>query len=115
MVRHPPGVKVLYKKESKKETNKQTKVKTRELGCLFRGPEFNPKLPNGVSQPSMTPVPEDPMPSSDVLRHQPHRWYTVIYAGQAFIHTLTHTSIHTHTHTDTQTHTHTKSFFKNRN
>jgi hypothetical protein len=34
--------------------------------ALARGPEFDSQHPCGGSQPSITPVPEDLMPSSDL-------------------------------------------------
>lgn len=37
-------------------------------------------------QLSLTPVLEDPMPSSGLYGHQPCIWYTDIYAGQTLIH-----------------------------
>ena len=39
------------------------------------------------SQPSIIPVPRDPMPSSGLRRHQPHTWYTHVLAGKMLIHT----------------------------
>ena len=37
------------------------------------------------SQLPITPVPEDRMPSSALLRHQSYIWYTDIHAGKACI------------------------------
>lgn len=37
------------------------------------------------SQPSGTPVPEEPMPSSDLQRHQAGVQYTFIYVSKALI------------------------------
>jgi hypothetical protein len=35
----------------------------KSTGCPFRGPRFNSQLLRGTSQPSVTPVPGDPMAS----------------------------------------------------
>lgn len=43
---------------------------------LFRGSTFDGQHPHGSPQPSITPVPGDLTPSSGVLGHQAHKWYT---------------------------------------
>jgi hypothetical protein len=42
-------------------------------GCSSRGPRFNSHRPIGTSQPSQTPVPENPAPSSGLLDGR-HAW-----------------------------------------
>lgn len=42
----------------------------KSTGCSLREPEFDSQQPHGDSQPSLTVISEDPMPSSDFLRHQ---------------------------------------------
>jgi hypothetical protein len=43
----------------------------KSTGCSSRGPGFNSHLPHGGSQLSITPVPEDLIPSG-LHRHQAH-------------------------------------------
>lgn len=45
------------------------------ISCSWRGPEFISK-PAGGSQPSITPIPEDPMPPFSLLGHQAYMWCT---------------------------------------
>lgn len=41
--------------------------------------------PHGGSQPSVTPVLGDPMPTSGLRWHQARRWYTATHAGKVLI------------------------------
>lgn len=48
--------------------------------CSFRRPKFSSQHAHGGSQPPVTPVSGDPMPSSGLLRPQTCIWYTYRYA-----------------------------------
>ena len=59
----------------------------KSTGCSYRGPRFNSLHPHGGSQPSITPVPGDPMPSSNLQGHQAHMWQTYTYRQNIHTHT----------------------------
>jgi hypothetical protein len=56
------------------------------MAVEFRGPGFNFQDPHHGSQPSVTPVPGDPMSSSGLCGYQAYTEYTYIHADNAFIH-----------------------------
>lgn len=49
--------------------------KVRSTCSSCKEPKFDPQHPHGDLQPSVTPVPEDPAPSTDFLRYQTHMWH----------------------------------------
>jgi hypothetical protein len=51
-------------------------------GFLTETFRFNSQIPHCSSQPSITPVPWYPFPSSDFHRHQAHRWCTDIHTDR---------------------------------
>jgi hypothetical protein len=53
----------------------------REQADFSEGPEFDSQNPCGSSQPSIIPVPEDPIPSSNLLVRD-----TGIHADKTLIH-----------------------------
>jgi hypothetical protein len=51
--------------------------------CVSRTPRFNSQQSHGGSQPSVTPFPGNPMPSSDLCRHWDiYNSYTYIQANK---------------------------------
>jgi hypothetical protein len=74
-------------------------------GCFAKELPMIPRT-HGGSQPSLTPVLGDLMPSFGIPRHQASMWCIAIHAAKAHSHTHTHTHTHTLTHTHTHTHTH---------
>jgi hypothetical protein len=50
------------------------------------GPEFGFQPLHGASQTSVTPVPEDLIPSSDLCKHKTCMLYICISKGKIFIH-----------------------------
>lgn len=50
--------------------------------CSFRVPVFISQHPHGASQPSVTPVSGDPIPSSDFHRHQACVWHIYIHGSR---------------------------------
>ena len=54
----------------------------RWLSCSSRWPRFHSQHPHNGSQPSVTPVPGNLTPSSDLFGHQKHTLYTDIDAGK---------------------------------
>ncbi|CAH6942478.1 Sorcs1 [Phodopus roborovskii] len=58
----------------------------KNIGCSCRGPGFNSQHQQGGSQASVTPVPRDPTPSSDLQGHQEHTWCTDMHPGKTPIH-----------------------------
>ena len=53
--------------------------------CSFRGPGFNSQHPHDSSQPSITPVPRDLMPSCGLPQHCTHMAHR--HANKTPIHT----------------------------
>jgi hypothetical protein len=51
------------------------------LVALAEDPDWFPVLTLGGSQPFVTPVPGDPMPSSGFCKHEAHTQCTNIHAG----------------------------------
>lgn len=47
-----------------------------------KGPRFSSRHPRGGSQPSITAVLGDPMPSSDLHKYRASIWYTDIHASK---------------------------------
>lgn len=62
----------------------------RAIDAFFREHMFSSQHSHGGSQPPITPVSGDPVPSSGLISYQKHRWY---------IHTHTRKQTHTHIHT----------------
>lgn len=54
--------------------------KVKSTGCSYRGLGFNSQHPFSGSQPPVSPVPEDLMPSSALHRDQVHTWQIDIHA-----------------------------------
>ena len=50
--------------------------------CFCRGPRFHSQLPYGSSQLSVTSVPGDPLPASDLWGHQTIMWCICIHIGK---------------------------------
>lgn len=61
-----------------------TEIKS--TGCSCRSSGFDTQHPHGHSQPTVTPVPEEPTTASELFRHQAYMWHIDIHAGK----TLTH-------------------------
>lgn len=53
--------------------------------CSCRRPRFGSQHPYGGSQPSLSPVPTDLMPSSGLHGHQAHTWCTHMHASKTHI------------------------------
>lgn len=53
-----------------------------------RGLEFGIQAPTWWLTTSVTPVPEDPIPSSDLCEHHAHAWYTHIHGGKTLTHKM---------------------------
>lgn len=58
----------------------------KRTSCSSIGPGFDSQHSHGSSQPSITPIPGNPMTCSGLYRHQTSKQYIDIHAGQ----TLTH-------------------------
>jgi hypothetical protein len=63
--------------------------------CSVREPMFGSQHPHGPSQPSVTPFPGDPVPSSGLYGHCTH----IVYKHTGRQGNYTHEIIYTHTHT----------------
>ena len=54
--------------------------------CSVLTPGFHSKHSHGKSQPSVTAVPGESMPSSDLCRHHAHSWCTCLHASKTCMH-----------------------------
>lgn len=56
----------------------------KSLGAFAESPGSSSQLMNNWF---LTPVPEDPIPSSDLYKYQVYIWYTCIHAYKTLVHT----------------------------
>ena len=73
-------------------TELKNKDRTGEVAQQLRGTAalpgqgFSPQHPRRNTQPSLTPVPGDPIPT-ELHRHQAYMWYTYMQVGTCGTHT----------------------------
>ena len=78
--KHPQVSSSMVKSQSSGGHRERSGVKNTYFSCTQPG--LGSQHPHGGSQISVTPAPGDPIPSSDLPRHQAGMWCTDIYTGQ---------------------------------